>query len=281
MHNHGISCRKSLGQNFLIDNNIIHKIIASAELTKSDLVVEIGPGLGALTTEIAHKAGKVIAVEVDRGLLAALSEILTGPQNVEMILGDALKTDFDRLVGKSTGGEYGSTGKKYKLMANLPYYITSPILMHLLLGRFNISIVVIMLQAEVAERLAAAPGSKAYGALSLAVQYFAKPEILFRVPRTVFYPKPGVDSAVVRLMVRPEPGAVVRDENMLFNVIRSAFGKRRKTLLNSLTGSALGIDRETCLSSLKKAGIDPGRRAETLSLAEFACLTNSIMGVNS
>ena len=281
MQSHGISCRKSLGQNFLIDNNIIRKIIASADLTESDLVVEIGPGLGALTTEIAHRAGKVIAVELDRGLLAALSEILTGLPNVEMILGDALKIDFDRLAGERTGEEYGSTGKKYKLMANLPYYITSPVLMRLLLGRFNISIIVIMIQVEVAERLAAAPGSKAYGALSLAVQYFAKPEILFRVPRTVFYPEPGVDSAVVRLTVRPEPAAVVCDENMLFNIIRSAFGKRRKTLLNSLTGSALGIDRETCLSGLKNAGIDSRRRAETLSLAEFASLTNSIIEANS
>ena len=281
MQSHGISCRKSLGQNFLIDNNIIGKIIASAELTRSDLVVEIGPGLGALTTEIARQAGKVIAVEVDRGLITALSEVLTGQQNVELILGDAMKIDFDRLAGESTAGEYGSTGKKYKLMANLPYYITTPVLMRLLLGRFNISIIVIMIQVEVAERLAAVPGSKTYGALSLAVQYFAKPEILFRVSRTVFYPKPGVDSAVVRLVVRPAPAVVVRDENMLFNIIRAAFGKRRKTLLNSLTGSALGLDRETCLSGLEIAGIDPGRRAETLSLAEFASLTDSIIEVSS
>ncbi len=276
MQSHGISCRKSLGQNFLIDNNIISKIIASAELTGSDLVVEIGPGLGALTTEIARKAFKAVVVEVDRGLLAALSEILKGLQNVEMVLGDALKMDFDRLVAESTCGEYGGAGKKYKLLANLPYYITSPVLMHLLLGRFNISLIVIMVQSEVAERLAAAPGSKVYGSLSLAVQYFTKPEILFRVPRTVFYPRPGVDSAVVRLMVRSEPAVLVRDQEMLFSVIRSAFGKRRKTLLNSLTGCAPGIDRKTCLNSLKKAGIDPERRAETLSLEEFASLADSI-----
>lgn len=281
MQSRGISCRKSLGQNFLIDNNIINKIIAAAELTNSDLVVEIGPGLGALTAQIACTAGKVIAVEVDRGLLAALSEMLEGVQNVEMILGDALKIDFDRTIEESTGGEYGSSGKKYKLMANLPYYITSPVLMHLLLGRFNISIIVIMVQVEVAERLAASPGSKVYGALSLAVQYFTKPEILFRVPRTVFYPKPGVDSAVVRLSVRSEPAVVVRDENALFKIIRSAFGKRRKTLLNSLTGSTLGIDRETCLRALKNSGIDPGRRGETLSLEEFASLTESILEVNA
>ncbi|MFX4262885.1 16S rRNA (adenine(1518)-N(6)/adenine(1519)-N(6))-dimethyltransferase RsmA [Pelotomaculum propionicicum] len=280
MQSHGISCRKSLGQNFLVDNNIINKIIASAELAKSDLVVEIGPGLGALTAQIASAAGKVIAVEVDRGLLAVLSEVLEGVQNLEVILDDALKIDFDRLVGESTGGEYGRSGKKYKLMANLPYYITSPVLMHLLLGRFNISIILIMIQAEVAERLAAPPGSKTYGSLSLAVQYFTVPEILFRVPRTVFYPKPGVDSAVVRLTVRSEPAVVVRDENMFFNIVRSAFGQRRKTLLNSLAGSGLGIDREACLRALENAGIDPGRRGETLSMAEFASLTDSILEVS-
>lgn len=277
MQSHGISCRKSLGQNFLIDTNIINKITAAAELTDSDLVVEIGPGLGALTAQIARAAGKVIAVEVDRGLFAALSEVLEGVQNVDMILDDALKIDYDRMVGECTGGEYGSRGKKYKLMANLPYYITSPVLLHLLLGRFNISIIVVMIQLEVAERLAASPGSKAYGALSLAVQYFTKPELLFRVPRTVFYPKPGVDSAVVRLSVRAEPAVAVSDEKELFRIIRSAFGQRRKTLLNSLAGSGLGIDRETCLRALENAGIDPGRRGETLSLEEFASLTDSIL----
>ena len=281
MQRHGISCRKSLGQNFLIDNNISDKIITAAELTAADLVVEIGPGLGALTARIAGAAGKVIAVEVDRGLLAVLSEALAGIQNVELILGDALKVDFDRLVEEKTGGEYGRASKKYKLVANLPYYITSPVLMRLLLGRFNISVVVVMVQAEVAERLAASPGSKAYGSLSLAVQYFTRPEMLFRVPRTVFYPQPGVDSAVVRLSVRTEPAVAVRDEDMFFNIVRSAFGKRRKTLLNSLAGSGLGIDRETCLRALQNAGIDPGRRGETLSIAEFALLTDSVLEANS
>ncbi|MEG3072410.1 MAG: rRNA adenine dimethyltransferase family protein [Candidatus Syntrophopropionicum ammoniitolerans] len=202
--------------------------------------------------------GKVIAIEVDRGLFKVLNELLTGLENVDMMLGDALKTDFDHLVEDKTGGEYGRTGKAYKLMANLPYYITSPILMHLLHSRFNISVIVIMIQLEVAERLVAAPGTKAYGALSLAVQYFTKPKILFRVPRTVFYPRPGVDSAVVRLQVRQEPIAVVHDEDLLFNIIRATFGMRRKTLLNALTRSVLGIEREICLKGLERAGIDPG-----------------------
>jgi len=281
MQRHGISCRKSLGQNFLTDKNIIEKIIAAAELKDTDLVVEIGPGLGALTAQIALAAEKVIAVEVDRGLIAALAEVLEELQNVEIVQDDALKTDFDLLIGERTGGLYGKGAKKYKLMANLPYYITSPIIMHLLMARFNISMMVIMIQAEVAERLAASPGSKAYGALSLAVQYFTEPEILFRVPRTVFYPKPGVDSAVVRLSVRSEPAVTVRDETAFFKTVRAAFGKRRKTLLNALTGSIIGIDRETCLRALKNSGIDPVRRGETLSLAEFATLTESILEANA
>jgi 16S rRNA (adenine1518-N6/adenine1519-N6)-dimethyltransferase len=281
MQRYGISCRKSMGQNFLTDKNIIEKIIAAAELKDTDLVVEIGPGLGALTVQIALAAEKVIAVEIDRGLIAALAEALEGVQNAEIVQGDALKTDFDLLVGERTGGMYGENAKKYKLMANLPYYITSPIIMHLLMGRFNISVMVIMIQAEVAERLAALPGRKAYGALSLAVQYFTEPEILFRVPRTVFYPKPGVDSAVVRLSVRAEPAVFVSDETAFFKIIRAAFGKRRKTILNALTGSSLDLDRETCLDALRNSGIDPGRRGETLSLAEFAALTESILKANA
>lgn len=281
MQRYGISCRKSMGQNFLTDKNIIEKIITAAELKDTDLVVEIGPGLGALTAQIALAVEKVIAVEVDRGLIAALAEVLEGLQNVEIVQDDALKTDFDLLIGERTGGLYGKSAKKYKLMANLPYYITSPIIMHLLMGRFNISLIVIMIQAEVAERLAASPGCKAYGALSLAVQYFTEPEILFRVPRTVFYPKPGVDSAVVRLSVRDEPAVSVSDETAFFKIIRAAFGKRRKTLLNALTGSSLDLDRETCLEALKNAGIDPGRRGETLSLTEFAALTESILEANA
>jgi 16S rRNA (adenine1518-N6/adenine1519-N6)-dimethyltransferase len=281
MQRYGISCRKSMGQNFLTDKNIIEKIVAAAELTDTDLVVEIGPGLGALTAQIALAAEKVIAVEVDRGLITALAEALEGLQNVEIVLGDALKTDFDLLVGERTGGLYGRSAKKYKLMANLPYYITSPIIMHLLMGRFNISVMVIMIQAEVAERLAASPGRKAYGALSLAVQYFTKPEILFRVPRTVFYPQPGVDSAVVRLSVRTEPAVLVSNETAFFKIIRAAFGQRRKTLLNALTGSSLDLDRESCLEALKNSGIDPGRRGETLSLTEFAALTESILEANA
>jgi len=277
MQRFGISCRKSLGQNFLVDSNIINKIIAGAELTDADLVVEIGPGLGALTGRIAARAGKVLAVEVDRGLLPALAEVLEGAGDIEVVQGDALKIDFDMLAWEKTGGKFGRGAGKYKLMANLPYYITSPLLMHLLLNRFNISLIIVMVQLEVATRLAALPGTKAYGALSLAVQYFTEPKILFRVPRTVFFPQPDVDSAVVRLAIRPEPAVQVPSEEEFFKIIRASFGQRRKTLINSLSGSNLGVDKETCLRALKQSGIDPARRGETLSLAEFAVLAGNFM----
>lgn len=277
MSRHGIACRKSLGQNFLVDPHIMDKIVAAAGLTPADLVVEIGPGLGALTTRAARSAGKVLAVEVDRGLLPVLAETLAGAGDVEVIQGDAMEINFDRLVQEKTSGEFGRGGKPYKLLGNLPYYITSPLLMHLLLGRFHLSLMVIMVQQEVAARLGAVPGTKDYGALSVAVQYFTETKVLFRVPRTVFYPQPGVDSAVVRLEVRPEPAVAVRDENAFFSVVRAAFGHRRKTLLNALAGSGLGPDKEAWLTVLGCAGIDPGRRGETLTLTEFGALTEGFL----
>jgi len=277
MRRHGISPRKSLGQNFLIDLNIIDKIIKAADLTPADLVVEIGPGLGALTARAAARAGKVLAVEVDRGLLPALAEVLEGAGNVEIIRGDALDVDFDRLAGEKTDGAFGRGGKKYKLLANLPYYLTGPLLLRLLLERFNFALMVVMVQLEVAFRLTASPGTADYGALSVAVQYFTEPKVLFRVPRTVFYPPPGVDSAVVRLALRPAPAVTVRNEDVFFQVVRAAFGFRRKTLLNSLAASGLGPGREAWLEVLKRAGIDPQRRGETLSLSEFASIADSFL----
>jgi len=272
---YGIHARKSLGQNFLVDPNIANKIINAAELTPADLAVEIGPGLGAITARAAGRAGKVLAVEVDRRLLPVLAETLEGADNVEIFWGDALEINFDRLAEEKTGGVFGAGKKKYKLLGNLPYYITSPLLVHLLHGRFNISAMLVMVQLEVAARLSAAPGTGDYGTLSVTAQYFAEPKLLFRVPGTVFFPSPGVDSALVRLAVRPEPAVAVRDEKVFFKVVRAAFGHRRKTLLNSLAGSGLGPGREECLLALRRAGLDPGRRGETLSLSEFAALTDS------
>jgi 16S rRNA (adenine1518-N6/adenine1519-N6)-dimethyltransferase len=274
MRRHNISTHKSLGQNFLVDLNIIKKILDSAELTRDDLVLEIGPGLGALTVQAAQNAGKVVAVEIDRGLLPVLAETLEGAGDVEVIEGDALKTDFDLLAEEKTGGLFGKSGKEYKLIANLPYYITSPLLMHLLMNRFNFSMAVVMVQLEVAERLAASPGTKQYGALSVAVQYFTESKILFKVPRSVFFPAPDVDSAVVRLSKRAQPAVFARDEDTFFKVVRAAFGQRRKTLLNSLDGSGLGPDKATWLKLLERCSIDATRRGETLTLAEFASLTD-------
>ncbi len=276
MRHYGISCRKSLGQNFLVDRNMIKKIISVAGLTPECLVVEIGPGLGALTVQAAQKAGKVLAVELDRGLIPPLNEVLEGAGDVEIVPGDALETDFDALAGEKTGGTFGRGGQAYKVLGNLPYYITSPLLMHLLTGRFNISLMIIMIQLEVAARLTAVPGTKEYGSLSVAVQYFAESKILFRVPGSCFFPPPGVDSAVVRLSLRSGPPVAVHDEELLFKVVRAAFGQRRKTLLNALAGSGLGGDKDFWLQVLENAGLDPRRRGETLTLAEFAALTEKI-----
>ena len=266
----GLRARKSLGQNFLIDGNIIHKIVDAAQVEPDDVVVEIGPGLGALTTVLAARAKKVLAVEIDRGLIRALTEALSGTDRVEVICRDALKTDFDELVQEQTGGACGPGGEPYKLVGNLPYYITSPLLMHLLINRFNLSRMVVMVQQEVAARLTAQPGTRDYGAVTVAVKYFTQPELLFRVPRTVFYPAPAVDSAVVRFEVLKKPPVAVRDEGLFFKVVRASFGQRRKTILNALSGASLGLNREDCLAVLEKAGIDFRRRGETLDLHEFA-----------
>jgi len=255
---------------------MIRKIISAAGLTPECLVVEIGPGLGALTVQAAQKAGKVLAVELDRGLIAPLNEVLKGAGDVEIVPGDALETDFDALVEEKTSGIFGRDGRGYKVLGNLPYYITSPLLMHLLRGKFNIFLMIIMIQSEVAARLTAVPGTKEYGSLSVAVQYFTEPKILFRVPGSCFFPPPGVDSAVVRLAVRPAPPVAVHDEELFFKVVRAAFGRRRKTLLNSLAGSGLGGNKDFWLQVLENAGLDPRRRGETLTLAEFAVLTGAI-----
>lgn len=273
---YGFRRRKSLGQNFLVDAGIIRKIVDSVELAPADVVVEIGPGLGTLTRQLAGRAGLVLAVEIDRNLLPVLAETLSGFNHVEIIQGDALKVDFDRLAATRTAGEFGRGSRPYKLVANLPYYITGPILTRLVLERFNMSMMVVMVQQEVAARLTAAPGSKIYGSLSVLIQYFTIPEIVIKAPRTVFYPSPDVDSAVVRLRVRPEPAVKVKDEALFFKVVKSAFGRRRKTVLNALNGAVAGISKEEWVIILERAGINPGRRGETLSLAEFAAVADNI-----
>ena len=261
--------KKGLGQNFLIDDNIIKKIVQAAELKSTDTVVEIGPGLGSLTRRLSEKAGRVIAVEIDRNLLPILEETLTEYENITLIEADALKIYLKRLVG-----EYSGSIERYKIVANLPYYITSPLIMHFLENDFNISRIVVMVQLEVARRLAAKPGSKEYGALTIAVNYYASVETAFRVPPTVFIPKPEVGSAVVCLDVRDGPPVSVLNRDDFFALVRAAFQQRRKTLLNALSGVVKQFTREAWLGMLNEAGIDPLRRGETLDLGEFALLAN-------
>lgn len=273
IQSHGFKVRKALGQNFLMDANIIEKIVQAANLTENDLVFEIGPGLGVLTRRLARSAGKVLAVEIDQNLLPILQETLADLPQAEVVHGDALKVNFDQLASERTGGLFGQGAGAYKLVANLPYYITTPLLMHLLNNGFNLELLVVMMQKEVADRLKAHPGGKDYGSLSVVVQYYTLPEVVARVPKTVFYPAPDVESTVIRLTRRPVPPVKLRSEETFFKVVRAAFGQRRKTLLNSLTGSGLA-DKETWIEILLQAGIDPVRRGETLSMDEFAQLAN-------
>ena len=272
MGKYHLRCRKRLGQNFLVDANIVNKIVSSASLERDDVVVEIGPGLGVITRAAAAGARLVVSVELDRALLPALEETLQGFDNIHIVAGDAMDTDFDSLVQAA-----GFRGP-YKIIANLPYYITTPLIMRLLLNRFNISLFVIMVQNEVAQRITALPGGKEYGSLSVAVQYFTEARYLFKVPGTVFIPRPDVDSAVILLSRRERPPVEVPDEDLFFRVVRGAFGQRRKILLNSLAATFDSIPRERMKDLLQGSGIDPGRRGETLGLREFADVTAAIHG---
>lgn len=269
----GLLPKKSRGQNFLVDANIVRNIARASGLGPGDTVVEIGPGLGALTQELAERAGKVIAVEIDRGLLSSLKDTLAGRSNIHLVAADALKVDFDSLVERFTTEAEGRL-PTYKVVANLPYYITTPLVMHLLLNRYNISEMILMVQAEVGYRMLALPGSKEYGSLSVAVQYFTRPSQLFKVPPTVFYPRPRVNSLVVKLTVRPSPVIKDLDEDLFFLIVRTAFNQRRKTLLNALAG--LNLPREKLLQALEIAGINPRWRGETLSITQFAAITTAL-----
>ncbi|MDN5346513.1 MAG: rRNA (adenine1518-N6/adenine1519-N6)-dimethyltransferase [Clostridia bacterium] len=265
--------KEAWGQNFLVDANLARKIVRLAEITPEEVVVEIGPGIGALTQELAKVAGLVLAIEKDERLLPVLAEILAEAGNVKIVSGDALKADFDGLVAEALKIEDRGRLPRYKIVANLPYYITTPLLFHLLEGGFCISSMVLMVQKEVGKRLQAAPGSKEYGALTVAVNYYAEVEVLVHVPRTVFWPRPEVDSVVLRSKIRDKPVVDAQPE-ALFRIVRAAFGRRRKTILNAL--GALGLPREFIAKALVDAGIDPGRRGETLSLQEFARLANCL-----
>ncbi len=263
---YGFKLSKSLGQNFLTDKHIIDKIIDATDITEEDLVIEIGPGIGVLTYEAAQQAKKVIAVEIDKNLIPILQDTLGEFDNVEIINQDVLKTDLNQII-KDTGC------RKAKIIGNLPYYITTPIIMGILEKNTQADSITIMMQKEVADRIKAGPGSKTYGALSVAVQYYCQVETVAIVPKEVFFPAPKVDSAVLRLDIRKEKPVELIDETMFFKCIRAGFGQRRKTLSNSLMGIG-EVTKEQIKDCLGRLGIDEKRRAETLSLEEFAQIAN-------
>lgn len=268
MNQYNFRCTKSLGQNFLADPNIIQKIVQAGDLKKTDRVLEIGPGLGVLTQQIAKEVDKVVALEKDAKLLPILEETLADLDNVEVFLGDALKVDFDALVLDN------DFSKSYKIIANLPYYITTPLLFKLMENNFTWEKMIIMIQKEVATRLSASPGTKDYGSLTLTINYYAKVEYLFKVPSNVFIPKPAVDSAVISLSKRDKPAVLVPDEEFFFKVIRASFGQRRKTLLNCLTSSFSHLgNKEELTKIIESAGINPSCRGETLRIEEFSTLS--------
>ncbi|EIW15872.1 MULTISPECIES: 16S rRNA (adenine(1518)-N(6)/adenine(1519)-N(6))-dimethyltransferase RsmA [Pelosinus] len=257
----GIRMSKKLGQNFLIDEHVVQSIVKAANITQDDAVLEIGPGIGTLTQGLAEAGAAVTAVEIDRRLIEVLAKTLEGYENIRVVHGDILRID----IGKEVAAP------RYKVVANLPYYITTPIIMGLLEAHMPVDILVTMVQKEVAQRMVAVPGTKDYGSLSVAVQYYTKPEIMFIVPPASFIPPPAVDSAVIRCTVREKPPVEV-NERIFFRVVKAAFAQRRKTLSNTL--KTTGVPAETLKVILEKAGIDGGRRGETLSLEEFAAIAN-------
>ncbi len=271
---HGFKLSKSLGQNFLTDKNILDKIIEKSYIGERDLVIEIGPGIGVLTAAAAEAAGKVVAIEIDRNLIPILKETLSEYDNIEILNKDVLKTDFSEIVEQNSEINGQKTGG-VKILGNLPYYITTPIIMKILEDKVPADSITIMLQKEVADRIKSEPGSKAYGALSVAVQYYCTVAHVVHAPKEIFIPQPKVDSTVIRLDIRKEKPVQLISEETFFAVVKAGFGQRRKTLLNSLTGVS-GLNKEQIASLMESAGIDPIRRAETLSLEEFASLANKI-----
>ncbi|MBT9774731.1 MAG: 16S rRNA (adenine(1518)-N(6)/adenine(1519)-N(6))-dimethyltransferase RsmA [Coprococcus sp.] len=264
--------QKKFGQNFLIDGHVLDKIIAGAGVTKDDMVLEIGPGIGTMTQYLAEAAGKVVAVEIDRNLLPILQETLADYDNVKVIHADVLSLDLEKLVQEENGG------RPIKVVANLPYYITTPIIMALFEQHVPLANVTVMVQKEVAARMKSGPGSKDYGALSLAVQYYAEPYIVANVPCNCFMPRPNVDSAVIRLTRYEEPPVQVKDEKMLFKIIRASFNQRRKTLQNGLNNSSeLNFTKDQIAAAIAAAGFSPSVRGEALTLEQFARLTDILL----
>ena len=262
--------QKRYGQNFLIDTRVLEKIIAASGITKDDMVLEVGPGIGTMTQYLCESAGKVIAVEIDKNLIPILeNDTLKDYDNVRVINEDILKLDINKLVEEENGG------RPIKVVANLPYYITTPIIMGLFESHVPIESITIMVQKEVADRMQVGPGTKDYGALSLAVQYYAKPEIIANVPPNCFMPRPNVGSAVIKLTRHEEVPVQVKDEKLMFKLIRAAFNQRRKTLQNSINNSPeLNLSKEQVVEALDTMGLSQTIRGEALSLEQFAQLAN-------
>ena len=265
--------RKKFGQNFLIDNHILDKIVEAADITREDCILEIGPGIGTLTQRLAEEAGEVVAVEIDKNLISILDETLAGYDNVTILNEDILKVDIHEIAA-----QHG--GKPLKVVANLPYYITTPIIMALFESHVPLISVTVMVQKEVADRMRVGPGTKEYGALSLAVQYYAKPEIITKVPSSCFMPRPNVDSTVIRMTRYEKAPVEVRDEEWLFAVIRASFNQRRKTLANGLANAGgLGVNRQQVEDALADMGLPLTIRGEALKLEQFAELSDRLYAV--
>ena len=271
LNRYGFNFQKKFGQNFLIDTHVLDKIIAAAEITDEDFVVEIGPGIGTMTQYLAYAAREVCAVEIDRNLIPILEDTLSGYDNVTVLNEDILKVDICRLA------EEKNAGRPIKIVANLPYYITTPIIMGIFESGVPVESVTVMVQKEVALRMQTGPGSKDYGALSLAVQYYADPYIVANVPPNCFMPRPKVGSAVIRLTKHAEPPVHVEDEKLMFEVIRASFNQRRKTLANGLKNYAgLSYTKEQIELAIAQSGFSPSVRGEMLTLEDFAKLADNL-----
>ncbi|MFF5997071.1 16S rRNA (adenine(1518)-N(6)/adenine(1519)-N(6))-dimethyltransferase RsmA [Lysinibacillus sp. KU-BSD001] len=270
---YGFSFKKSLGQNFLIDPNILRNIVSHANLTKDSGAIEVGPGIGALTEHLARAAKKVVSFEIDQRLLPVLEDTLSPYDNVKIVHSDILKADVVKVIQEEM-----TNIKDIMVVANLPYYVTTPILMKLLNDRLPIRGFVVMMQKEVADRITAKPGTKEYGSLSIAIQYYCTAEIAMIVPKTVFMPQPNVDSAVIRLIKHDTPPVNVIDEDFLFEVTRASFAQRRKTIFNNLQAGLQNgkKNKEVILSALQMSGIEPTRRGETLAIEEFGRLADAL-----
>ena len=268
MEKYGFKFSKGLGQNFLIDERVIEEIMEGAQVGPEDCILEVGPGIGVMTQAMAERAKKVVSVEIDSSLLPVLDETLAPHDNVVIINEDILKVDIKALIDREFDGQ------KPKVVANLPYYVTTPIIMMFLEEGIPVTDIVVMVQKEVAERIVSDPGNKIYGALSVAVQFYAEPQIIVKAPKGLFMPQPKVDSVVVRMKLRDTPKVNVKNRSLFFRVVKAAFGMRRKTLLNALS-AGLNISKEVVTEVMEGCQIDPKRRGETLSIEEFGKLADA------